>query len=187
MSTRVNARTSVFPSRGVKITFNQGLEVSLDCAHCGRTHRTVVFGPAGEPGRCTPTGHAYSGQIGEIKVQEKGGLFQSAEVECSIPLVYEYFPVKDSKYPNRISNPIPSWGRVGFKVTCPKCKQTSEHSIQNNTVRPWTCVCDCGYALYEERQPYLTFQRRKAMPNPSIERTSYGWLRHPQAASHVKR
>jgi hypothetical protein len=27
----------------------------------------------------------------------------------------------------------------------------------------------------------------QVMPNPSIERTSYRWLRHRQAAAHVER
>lgn len=157
MSIRVNVKTSIFPSRGVEIEFKQGLEVSLDCARCSRTHRTVVFGPPGEHGRCTPTGHAFSGQIGEIQVRHKGGIFQRDEIECLIPLAYEYSPVKDGKYPNRVSNPIPTWGRVGFNVSCPKCNQSSEHSIQNNTVRPWKCVCRCGYVLYEEQQPYPLF------------------------------
>jgi hypothetical protein len=33
----------------------------------------------------------------------------------------------------------------------------------------------------------LFYQPAPVMPNPSIERTSYSWLRQLQAAAHVKR
>jgi hypothetical protein len=97
MNTNIIILASVFPSRGVEVSFDQRLEVSLDCAHCSRTHRTVVFHLANEQGRCTPTGHEFAGRIGDIQVKDKGGLFQR-EFECSFNLSYEYSPVKDIKY-----------------------------------------------------------------------------------------
>src|SRR5262245_33695039 len=130
MNTTIEIRVSVFPSRGVELSFDQPLEVSLDCAYCSRTHRTVVFDPPCEQGLCTPTGHRFPGRIGNVQVNDKGGLFPR-EVECLFQLSYEYSPFEDSKYPNRTSNAIPTWGRVHFKATCPECHETSEHSIQN--------------------------------------------------------
>jgi len=155
MNISISIRASVFPNRGVELRFDQHLEVSLDCAQCGRTDRTVVFGLPDEQGRCT-TGHGFPGHIGNVQVNDSGGLLQR-EIECSFRLSYEYSPVKDSKYPNCTSSAIPTWGRVHFKVTCPKCHKTSKRSIQNNMVRPWSCVCKCGYELYKEKVPYPTF------------------------------
>jgi hypothetical protein len=143
-------------SKGVGISFEKGLEVSLDCACCERTHRTVVFDELGEPGRCTPIGHRFEGEISQSQVTVRG--FWQKTYQCVIPLSYEYQQITDRKYPSRVSSPIPNWARVHFTVTCPSCCRSSDESTQNNTVRPYTHFCECGKVLYRETKPIPTFK-----------------------------
>jgi hypothetical protein len=157
MNTILEIRTSVFPTKGVTLSFEPGLEVSLDCAVCGRTRRTVVFDAPGEPGRCTPTDHVFPGQIGPPLLTSRIGSFGRV-AECTYTLTYEYSPVSDPKYPERISSSLPRWARVSFQATCPNCRATSNCSIQNNIVRPWTCACRCGYPLYKETAEFPAFR-----------------------------
>ena len=158
MHTTIEIKTSVFPNKDVTLSFEQQLEVALDCALCGRTHRTVIFDTSGESGRCTPSDHAFHGQVSPLVVVEKRGLFRR-KVECTFRLNYEYSPVLDRKYPHHVSSPLPTWGRVHFKATCPRCHAVSECSIQNNATRPETYVCKCGYLLYKETKEFPTFHK----------------------------
>ena len=64
---------------------------------------------------------------------------------------YEYQPFTDRKYPERESSEGPGWGRIRFAVTCPECSRTRECSTQNNIVRPFVTVCECGRVLYKEK------------------------------------
>jgi hypothetical protein len=59
--------------------------------------------------------------------------------------------VQDKKYANRVSSSMPNWGRVHFEAKCPNCKKTSECSVQNNTVRPWTRTCTCDTRSTQRR------------------------------------
>ena len=158
MNTTIDLRASVFPKRGVTVAFKQRVELSLDCAKCGRTHRTVIFGPPNQLGLCTPSGHKFPGQISTLVIKEKRRLFRH-EIECCIRLTYEYAPMSDKKYPHRVSSPLPTWGRICFTIKCPKCNHESENLLQNNTVRPWTCTCKCGYALYTEDREFPSFSK----------------------------
>ena len=160
MNTTVDIHTSVFPNRGVEVSFEQYLEVSLDCAQCGRTHRTVIFESPGEPGICTPSGHSFPGKAEALKQNDKSGFFKR-EFECIFKISYAYTEVKDEKYPDRQSSKIPTWGRVYFNVTCPKCGEVSKQSTQNNIVRPWTCTCKCGYELYTEETAFPVFKEEQ--------------------------
>jgi hypothetical protein len=157
MNTEIEIRVSVFPNGGVEILFEPIAEISLDCSACGRTHRTVIFPQIDQLGRCTPSGHEFPGRIHSQSVRSKKGLFRN-EFECIFRLIYQYTPVVDCKYKQRVSSPIPNWGRVCFKTTCPRCGTTSLQSIQNNIVRPWTCTCSCGYKLYTEKTIYPSFK-----------------------------
>lgn len=121
MNTVINIRASVFPNKGVSLSFEQRIQVSLDCSICGRTHRTVVFRLPGKPGVCTPTGHVFPGNVSPLSVIDKSGLFDH-EVECSFLLTYEYSPVAERKYPQHVSSSLPTWARVHFKATCPRCQ-----------------------------------------------------------------
>jgi hypothetical protein len=156
MNTEIEIRASIYPNKGVNILFEQYLEISLDCSQCSRTHRTVVFESNDQLGRCTPSGHEFEGKVSKLAVKEIKGIF-SNEVECYFKLCYEYSEVKDKKYPNRVSSSLPTWGRVHFAVTCPKCGNSAKHSTQNNIVRPWTNICNCGYKLYTEKKEFPVF------------------------------
>jgi hypothetical protein len=151
-------RVSVFPNKGVAIYFDQGVEISLDCSICKRTHRTIIFEFPDQLGRCTPTGHVFEGQVGAMHVttKEKGS---QRVVECRFRLEYNYVSVEDQKYPHRASSRLPSWGRVHFRAKCPKCSaDVNRLSIQTNIVRPWSCICKCGYELYTDRVVFPAFE-----------------------------
>jgi hypothetical protein len=152
----VDVRASVFPYRGVAISFDPHVEVSLDCAQCRRTRRTVIFDAPDRLGRCTPSGHEFPGRVGPPRtVQKRRVLWR--EIACSYRLVYDYVPVTDQKYPERASSPVPTWGRLHFKATCPKCGSSSQQALQNNIVLPRTSVCECGHNLYTEKTAFPSF------------------------------
>lgn len=152
----VDVRASVFPRRGVAISFDQYVEISLDCPQCQRTHRTVIFDAPDRPGRCTPSGHEFPGHVGPPHTEHRHRLLWR-EIACRFRLVYDYAPVRDQKHPERISSPVPRWGRVHFKSTCPKCHESSQLCLQNNIVLPWTSVCKCGKELYTEKIAFPSF------------------------------
>jgi len=156
MKVELDVEVTLSTSRGVIVTFDSGLEISLDCSTCGRTHRTVVFDALGQPGRCTPDGHPFDGEIGHKRVTTHGLWHKS--YRCVIPLSYQYQQVKDKKYPSRISSPVPTWARVHFAAACPDCGRSSNVSTQNNIVRPYTFSCTCGKVLYTERASQPTFK-----------------------------
>ena len=157
MNTAIEIRVSVFPNKGVEVLFDQKLEVSLDCSRCGRGNRTVIFDLPDQLGYCTPTGHTFDGQVGAMHVTTKDNGGQREE-ECLFRLDYTYIPVRDPKYPHWISSRLPTWGRVHFRVKCPKCKDVSPWSIQTNLVRPWPRICKCGYKLYDDETIFPHFE-----------------------------
>jgi hypothetical protein len=127
---------------GVVATFSDTLEVSLDCCICHRCRCTVIFKVDGAEGKCTPTGHPFPGKI--VAMEASAGL-------VVYRLEYWYESFVDAKYPDRRkAQNRPTWGRIGFDVVCPKCRQTSHQSTQNNIVRPWSCACKCGQLLFTE-------------------------------------
>ena len=156
-NTTIEVSISVFPTIGVEISFDPCLQVSLDCLECDRVHRTVIFAVPNEPGRCTPSGHAFPGYIDILRVHTKGTP-SKREVQCIFRLNYAYAPVVDRKYPYRMSSRLPVWGRVYFKTKCPRCGKESRRSIQTNSVRPWTCICTCGFNLYTEEATFPMFK-----------------------------
>lgn len=136
----VSAR--IVSTGGTHVAFSDTLEVSLDCCICHRCHRTVIFEVGGVEGRCTPIGHPFPGKVVSKAADGDSVVYR---------LEYWYEPFTDAKYPEvRQSNPLPTWGRVGFTVACPECNQTQNCSVQTNTVRPVTCHCKCGRVLYTE-------------------------------------
>lgn len=158
MSALIECRASIFPNKGVAISFAQGVEISLDCSVCGRTRRTVIFEFPDQQGRCTPSGHVFEGQVGAMQVtaKEKGG---QREIECRFRLNYNYVPVKDQKYPQRVSSRLPTWGRIHFRAKCPKCSADVDRLfVQTNLGRPWSCKCKCGYELYTHRDVFPVFE-----------------------------
>jgi hypothetical protein len=127
---------------GAAVTFSDTLEVSLDCCICHRCCRTVIFSLGDVEGQCTPTRHSFPGKIVGKEASADSVLYR---------IEYWYEPFEDAKYPDRRkAQDRPTWGRVGFEVACPKCGQVTRQGSQNNIVRPWTCHCPCGLALFTE-------------------------------------
>jgi hypothetical protein len=140
-------------SEGVKVSAGNLLELSLDCFICERTHRTILLNDDNETGICTPTKHLFPSKILNKKV-----IAESTFVEINYEVEYWFAPFIDKKYKETAKN-ILSWGRVNFYITCPKCGEQKKSSVQNNIVRPWTCYCNCGYALYFETEEYPKFEK----------------------------
>ena len=160
MNSKAEILTTLTVNKGVEITFSNKLEVSLDCFQCQRKRRTVIFKVGDKLAVCTPTNHAFNGQITENSFQHSDNTF-FARYE----IAYEYEEFTDKKYPNNmnyygLSKGLPTWARVNFLAKCPQCKRTKEASTQNNIVRPFSESCDCGFILYSEsiEMPKLQWQ-----------------------------
>ena len=150
-----------FPA-GATVTFCDPLELSLDCPVCCRCRRTVVFWEGHAEGRCTPIGHAFPGQIVTKQVVHDG-----AGASVVYRVKYRYEPFTDAKYPDhRKPSGQPTWGRVAFQVTCPRCGEVEKASTQTNIVRPWVCRCNCGCVLYTEREEQPTLSSKEV---PEVE------------------
>lgn len=144
MLQHTDVSTSLALATGATVTFSDRVEVSLDCCVCRRCMRTVVFELGRAEGLCTPTGHSFPGRIADMQAGPRSVTYR---------LEYQYEPFEDAKYPGiRRPQPHPSWARVSFAVTCPRCGASSALSVQNNEVRPWTARCSCGEALYTTRK-----------------------------------
>jgi hypothetical protein len=140
---KVSARFAF--AQGATVTFSDTLEVSLDCCVCHRCWRTVIFQLGGIDGKCTPTSHSFPGKLVAKDVGREG-----LEAFVAYLIEYQFEPFEDVKYPDRIPAELPTWGRVGFEVICPRCGEVSWQSTQNNIVRPWTQKCKCGLPLFTE-------------------------------------
>lgn len=143
-------------SPDVKITLGKSLEISLDCHICNRQRRTVVMSE-GKPSYCTPTRHAHSARVLGNEIRRTND-----RTEIIYQFSYDFEPFWDKKYQSTASNNL-SWGRISFTLACPQCDKAMERSTQQNLVRPWSCVCDCGYLLYvddEETPVFDTVEER---------------------------
>jgi hypothetical protein len=99
---RAGAGLRLASSASISVTLP--FEVSLDCVYCQRRLRTVQFNALQAPGRCTPTGHLFSGRL--LELQTAGGTMTAS-------FQYQYRPFIDAKYPDR--------GRyVGFEAGAPR-------------------------------------------------------------------
>ena len=157
MTTTIEIKVPIYPTKGVSVEFDEILEVSLDCFECHRALRTVVIDPKiSATALCTPTCHSYPAHLESVEARVKKKLLRK-EVQGVFRLSYEYREVRDRKYPHRVSSRLPSWARVRFKAKCPRCGTVTQCSAQNNIVRPWTCLCRCGNELYTERKPIPEF------------------------------
>jgi len=163
------ARASLEFAPGARVTFEQKLEVSLDCYVCRRRDRTVVFRADEAAGICTPTRHPFPGRMLSFESGTQGNTHVA-----SISFEYDYERFGDAKYPDEqryiaFEPGAPSWARVSFEVTCPACERRSGHSTQNNIVRPWRCACSCGHFLYSETTEMPQLSWHPAAPNPPSE------------------
>jgi hypothetical protein len=138
---------------GVQASVREGIEVSLDCSDCQRKGRTVGFRKSENHGVCTPSGHWFRGILLDIRQRDEDGRFA---VEYDVE--YQYEPFVDAKYPDQLpyygpSDGVPTWARVYFTLTCPRCQAITTNSTQSNMVRPHTETCKCGYDLYRDEVP----------------------------------
>jgi hypothetical protein len=144
----------------VQIQFANRLELSLDCAICQKKWRTVVLSSTDRESFCTPTHHPFPARIVDQKVFTDRGV-----TEVVYTVEYEFFPFEDSREKWRhdpIAHAMPSWGRVHFDLTCPRCGRVSKRSTQTNIVRPWTAYCECDWPLYTETHELPLFERLEA-------------------------
>jgi len=143
-------------SRGA-VAFGDELEVSLDCSHCRRTNRTVIFKVGDATARCCPgsgkrkgeTHPPYPGRIVDRRVERGADGFA---VTATYRIEYEVSPFVDAKYgaESRPWTGHPTWGRVSWTVSCDSCGEIASQSTQSNIGRPWTERCSCGARLYVE-------------------------------------
>jgi len=147
----INIQTVLNISPKVKVSPGELLELSLDCFICGRTHRTVGLRDGAEEAICTPTKHPFPAKILDKRSdvgERMATLFYRVE--------YWFAPFEDLKR-KRPAAELPRWSRVHFEMACPRCGERRARSVQNNIVRPWTCVCECGHHLYTEEEEYPRF------------------------------
>lgn len=155
---RSKIRALIILSKHVKaIRFNPSLLVSLDCCVCQRAYRTVVLFKNRAQSFCTSgfsKKHPFPGQVVSLDIskRQKLNMFSSKSTVAATYLIeYEFETFTDKKYGHSDVTPEPTWSRVAFELTC-ACGTQTQAETQNNIVRPWTNVCQCGRALYYERQ-----------------------------------
>jgi hypothetical protein len=128
----------------VKVEFGDIIEVSLDCSICLARGRTVEVYENQEYGICIKAKHQFT-----IKINSKLCKVKNNLVEVVYQIEYWYLPFCDPKY-NKESQCLPTWGRIHFTITCPNCLRKIKNSLQTNTVRPFSRLCNCGFRLYTE-------------------------------------
>ena len=147
----------------VQATFSRDLEVSLDCGHCRRARRTVIFSLGADAARCSPgsakrTDEAHPPYPGRLVGQDVSRDANGAIIAVH-RLEYDVSRFDDARYgpEARPWTGYPTWGRVTFKLDCPVCGSSLEESTQSNLVRPYSCTCGCGYRFFSEHreQPLL--------------------------------
>lgn len=142
---------------GVGVIFGDELEVSLDCSHCVRTDRTVIFTLGATTAECCPGSAQRTDEVhppfpGRIvtRVVRRG----NGSATATYRLEYDVTRFDDAKYgpDQRPWSGYPTWARVSFVVTCPNCGSVEKASTQSNIVRPFSRSCDCGYVFFVERR-----------------------------------
>lgn len=141
---RVSVSCTINAHSEVALEFSNKLELSLDCIACKRRHRTVIF-QSGQPWAiCTPK-EKCTGFCGRLISSDP----VDATKSITYVVAYAYLPFLDLKRGDE-STGVPTWGRVSFTATCPKCHRTVSCSTQTNIVRPFSRSCECGCVLYTE-------------------------------------
>lgn len=149
----------LFPN-GSQVVYNNSIELSVDCQVCKRLNRTISVDFF--DGICIKNKHPFNAKILDtLVVKEKNksvsGLFNFLNAKavrelftCTYLVQYEYTDFIDSKYKDIKSSSLPTWARIGFKITCTKCGTINTCSTQTNIVRPFSEICKCGQTLYTE-------------------------------------
>lgn len=102
----------------------------------------IVFGVDWAEGIGTPTEHSFPGKIlSRVETAADSVIYR---------IEYWYEPFEDVKYPDsrNLKAGRPDWARISFDIVCPNCQLATQHSVQNNIVRPRTAFCKCGQALF---------------------------------------
>lgn len=137
-----------------EIDFKRQMMVSLDCAICQRGRRTVVLFADPVRSCCTPSRHAFPGQIVKLQMADNRDKVADAPylmVTATYLITYDFQPFVDPKYPQKQMVPQISWARATFRLTC-LCGEVTEHETQTNLGRPWKAFCKCGRELYSETE-----------------------------------
>jgi hypothetical protein len=148
-----NVEAALHLAEGVEVSFDDKLEVSLDCCVCCRIGRTIVFDLVARTACCTPTGHTFPGSV-----ERKSVATTESVTTVTYRLQYDSGEFVDPKHQNP-SVPHPTWGRIGFTLACPKCGSQEHYSVQNNVARPRIKWCgQCKLPLFESFEEMPWFQ-----------------------------
>ena len=128
------------------VTFTNTVMVSLDCNQCRRCNRSVVLDKLEFLSYCTPSQHKFKGKVLSIRSTKNEKL---ALITGHYLIEYEFGSFRDYKYPTRIPAPGSRWARATFAIRC-RCGVNSTHVTQNNIVRPFNNLCECGVILVKE-------------------------------------
>jgi len=134
------------------IKFRRKILVSLDCYECKRSDRTVVLFQDQKDSFCTPTKHQFPGRIIKVEVSDRERrdfLSSKSVITATYHIEYDFEEFTDKKYPHEEICPYPKWSRATFLLSC-QCGEQTECETQNNIVRPWKALCQCGKDLYFE-------------------------------------
>lgn len=148
----INLKVILELSKNVQIEFGNEVEISLDCFMCESLRRTINICEKEEFGICIKTKHKFP-----IKIISKQSNIENNLVEVIYQIEYWYSPFHDRKYKTD-SQFLPTWGRISFKLVCPKCLSKKRAFLQTNIVRPWTNYCDCGNSFYTESKVFPIFE-----------------------------
>ncbi|MBI5230172.1 MAG: hypothetical protein HY981_02655 [Candidatus Magasanikbacteria bacterium] len=162
------AKTILSFAKGAIVQPLETVEVSLDCAVCQKLYRTVIIHK--DVGETKCAGHSFPAMIKLIENNKKiwKSFFMKEEMrEFIYHVEYEYTEFEDSRdgtgYDRRASHEFPSWGRISFLVTCPKCKSIQRFFTQNNIVRPFIGICgQCSYQLYTDNKEQPLFEKEES-------------------------
>ena len=142
----------------VGVTFIESILLSMDCDHCQRVGRSVIFTPDGGA-KCFPGSSSsgdrwggyvehppYTGKLIDLEVKKT-----ESGVRATYLIEYQTTKFEDFKYDYREWKGHPNWGRGNFVLDCPECEHAGKHSTQSNLVRPHNVTCKCGYVFYTEK------------------------------------
>lgn len=144
---------------GSPVTYDDSIELSIDCTVCKRLNRTVSIGRY--DAICIKNKHPFNAKVLDtLVVREKNrsvskllSIKDNRElVTCTYLLQYDYIYVADYKYNDFKSSAFPNWARIGFEITCTKCSTVNVCSTQTNIVRPFSKTCKCDQTLYTENE-----------------------------------
>lgn len=145
------------------------VEISLDCFDCQKRHRTVAivkesmasrllnFAIAGYSDAdamsnataiCTPTAHAFPAILDYYSVNL---VAEYIRLELAFQYEFSSFFAKSGTLIGQSSR-VPTWVRLHFTYTCPRCGIEQDDSIQTNAFRPRTSNCRCGQQLFTETE-----------------------------------